>query len=58
MRERLYWTVLGGVCFWIPSTVSLVRRTKFARRSRGGPDQAKQQTIFKNLMQEKDPASR
>lgn len=24
MRERLYWTVLGGLCFWLPSAVSFV----------------------------------
>src|SRR5215469_13130090 len=24
MRERLYWIALGGICFWLPSVVSVV----------------------------------
>ena len=23
MRERLYWIALGGICFWLPSAVSV-----------------------------------
>ena|SRR5215467_12323636 len=29
MRERLYWTVLGGVCFWLPSCDALVSAHSF-----------------------------